>query len=133
MYLRPPKEANTNNIWHLKKCVYGLADACRYWYLQVKEVLTSPKGNICPSDQGIFTWYEENSISGIITCFVDDIIWGGTESFYKNVVEKFKNTFKIGSESVECFTYLGINIKQRNDFSIEIDQSSYVDTITPIE
>ena len=39
VYLRPPKEAETNKDWRLKKCVYGLADASRYWYLQVKDVL----------------------------------------------------------------------------------------------
>ena len=35
----PPKEANTLNIWKLQKCVYGLADASRYWYLRVREEL----------------------------------------------------------------------------------------------
>ena len=39
VYLRPPKEANTNKVWKLQKCVYGLADACRYWYLPVEEEL----------------------------------------------------------------------------------------------
>ena len=32
VYLRPLKEANTNKIWRLQKCVHGLADASRYWY-----------------------------------------------------------------------------------------------------
>ena len=38
--IRPPDEAETDKLWHLKKCVYGLADAPRKWYLTLKEKLT---------------------------------------------------------------------------------------------
>ena len=31
VYLRPPKEALTNKLWQLNKCVYGLSDASRHW------------------------------------------------------------------------------------------------------
>ena len=34
--LCPPKEANTNKIRNLQKCIYGLADASRYWYLNFR-------------------------------------------------------------------------------------------------
>ena len=30
VFARPPKEASTNKIWKLRKCIYGLADASRY-------------------------------------------------------------------------------------------------------
>ena len=30
VYLQPPKEAKTNKIWRLQKCVYGLADTSMY-------------------------------------------------------------------------------------------------------
>ena len=39
VYLRPPKKAETNKVWGLKKCDYGLADASTYWYLRVNDVL----------------------------------------------------------------------------------------------
>ena len=35
VYVRPPKEAQTNKIWQLHKCVYGLANVSRYWYLKI--------------------------------------------------------------------------------------------------
>ena len=37
--IRPTKEGNTDKIWKLQKYVYGLADARRYWYLRVKELI----------------------------------------------------------------------------------------------
>ena len=39
VYLRPPKEAKTSKVRKLRKCVYGLADSSRYWYLRVREEL----------------------------------------------------------------------------------------------
>ena len=36
-----PKEANTNNVWHLKKWPYSLVDASGKWYEKVKSVLIS--------------------------------------------------------------------------------------------
>ena len=131
VFLLPPKEANTDNLWHLKKCVYGLADASRYWFLRVNEKLTKLNGHVCPADQGIFMWHHNNQLIGIITCSVDAIIWSGTQYFYKTVIEKFKTTFKIGSESLEAFPCLGLNIKQNADFSIDVDQTNYVNVINP--
>ena len=132
IFLRPPKEVNTNKLWHLRKCVYGLGDAPRCWYLRVKEELISLNGKICPADQGIFVWYDGDQLIGIIACFVDDIIWGGTQYFFDTVIQKFKSTFQIGAEHFQAFTYLGLNIKQNADFSIDVDQTNYISSINPI-
>ena len=32
VFVYPPIEAKSQNVWKLKKCVYGLADASRYWF-----------------------------------------------------------------------------------------------------
>ena len=35
VYLQPLKEVNTSNtnkIWKLRKCMYGLAETSRYWF-----------------------------------------------------------------------------------------------------
>ena len=40
-YLLPPKEANTDKIWLLKKCTYGLIGLSKQWYHTVKQVLLS--------------------------------------------------------------------------------------------
>ena len=54
-------------------CIYGLAGTSRYWYLRVKEELTKLNGHICPANQGNFIWHHNNQLTGIITCFADDI------------------------------------------------------------
>ena len=39
IFVRPPKEVNTTNLWKLLVTAYGLCDAPRAWYQNVKEVI----------------------------------------------------------------------------------------------
>ena len=41
IYVLPPKDASTNNVWLLRKCIYGLGDASRKWYDSIKSFLIS--------------------------------------------------------------------------------------------
>ena len=83
LYLKPPKEANTGNLWKLKTTVYGLIDASRVWYLQVKEELFEVGAEMYKYDEAIFYWRSKNILQGIISCHVDDFCWCGTELFKK--------------------------------------------------
>ena len=131
IYVRPPKEAATDKLWHLKKCVYGLADASRYWYLRVRDEMI--KLNIHPSelDQGIFYMKVQDSVMGIAILFVDDITWAGEVPF-QEAVKKFESIFQIGSSNDTSFKYVGIQITQNPDMSISIEQDSYAQSLSPI-
>ena len=50
VYLRPPKEFDTGQIWKLKKTIYGLCDAARAWYIRVKDELIKLGVEKCPLD-----------------------------------------------------------------------------------
>jgi len=131
VYVRPPKEASTNKVWKLNKCVYGLSDANRYWYLKVREELLKLGAQPSQLDQGIFYWSHNGEIIGIVVCFVDDIIWAGEKEFEK-IIEKLKSSFQIGSESSKAFRYIGINLKQNTDNSIRVDQTGYTQCLKQI-
>ena len=66
-------------------------------------------------------------------CHVDDILWTGTEEFKKGVINKLKETFVMGTTGSEAFEYVGIELKQNADMSIVLSQTSYADTLQPIE
>ena len=123
-FVHPPKEAQTNKIWKLKKCVYGLADASQYWYLKVREELCKLGARSSQLDQGLITFRNQTKIVGIVILFVDDIIWAGKPHF-TNIINKFKNIFHIGTESTQTLIYVGIIIKQNKDISITIDHPNY--------
>ena len=131
VHVKPPKEHESNKLWKLNKCVYGLADANRYWYLKVKEELTKLKFTTCKLDQSVFLWFKDNKLIGTIGCFVDDLLWGGEPEF-ETVIDEIRKKFQIGKEFTEAFTYLGMNLKQNQDKSIIIDQDSYIASIEPI-
>ena len=76
LYVRPPKEANRNQVWKLQKCVYGLADASRFCYLKLKEELIKRAALPSTLDKGIFIWTKEHKAISIVVGFVHDVFWG---------------------------------------------------------
>ena len=131
VYVKPPKEVNTNKIWKLNKTVYGLADASRSWYLKLKEELNTLGGKLSQLDPGIFTWYRDEHVSGIVLLFVDDVLWGGTSEFC-NIIKQLKEIFHIGAENSQQFDYIGVNLNQNEDRSITISQDAYTNNLQPI-
>ena len=133
VFLKPPKEANTKDLWLLKKCVYGLSDASRQWYLRVKEELTRLGGHVNKLDYGLFTFSVDGKLCGIVACFVDDMIYGGTNHFESFITENLKATFQIGTENDVSFNYIGLKVHQNEDKSITIDQHGYISSIQQLE
>ena len=133
VFIKPPPEARTNTLWKLKKCVYGLADAPRQWYVKLKGELER-LGMIQSSyDDGLFLAHDNNELVGILTCHVDDILWGGTIQFEQSVIAQIAKVFQISKSHSKAFTYVGVELDQRPDGSISLCQDSYVRSISPIE
>ena len=84
VFIKPPKEANTNKLWKLKTTVYGLRDALREWYLSVKKQLVAT-GYVKSGYDAVFYWQKENTLQGILSAHVDDFCWAGTKLF-QNIV-----------------------------------------------
>ena len=106
VFLGPPKEANTSNIWCLNKCVYGLSDASRRWYLRLREELLTLEATQSVLHQGLFYWFYDHDPICVMAVFVDDIILAGTKSWRATVMDSLKTTFSFGPESSEMFTYI---------------------------
>ena len=131
--LRPPKEAADmeGKLWKLQKCVYGLNDASREWYLTVKNFLLSLGCNQIKSDPAMFYWYKDGKLAGVFVMHVDDFLWGGTSDFEREVIDQIKEEFKIGSQESGFFKYIGLDVKQTEE-GIVLSQKSYLDTIDSI-
>ena len=111
VYLHPPKRANTSKIWKLQKCVYGLADASKYWYLCVREELLKLGAKIISIDPGLSYWRENNTLIGILACHIERMIWGDNQYFKISIITKLKDIFNFGPGEMEAFTYIGIGLK----------------------
>ena len=131
LYILPPKEANTDKIWRLNKCPYGLADASRKWYIKVKGVLISLDVKMSKADPSLFYYYHNNELQGIIAIHVDDFLWCGNDYFFRNVIEKIHNQFIIGKEFNTAFRYLGLDLKEHKDHLL-LDQTHYIDSLNTV-
>ena len=89
LYMTPRKGANTEKIWLLKKCTYGLSDAGRHWYLKVVSELKTVSSTQFSLDQAVFIWHNSNGNScGIMVVHVDDFIYGSTLTFINTVISQ---------------------------------------------
>ena len=93
VYLKPPKEADTEKLWKLKKCACGLTDASRHWYLRVAEELSKLGVHKSIYDEAVFYWYFGNVLHGILCTHVNDFFWEGSARFKSSVIDRLKEVF----------------------------------------
>ena len=127
--LKPPKCVDSDKHWLLKKCVYGLRDASRKWYLRLDEALTKLGLERMLLDEGVYIWRNEGHFNGMVCLHVDDLMCTGDMKFRTEVIASLKKTFLISTEGEDKFKYLGLQIKQKPDGSIVVDQTHYVKTL----
>ena len=132
VFIKPPVEANTKKLWRLNKCVYGLSDASRMWYLKVDKCFKDMKLEKMSLDEAFYVMRDQGEIVGLICMHVDDIIWAGNTQFKENVIQQLKKQFEISKESEGEFVYLGLRVKQ-TDKGISVDQYHYIESLTDPE
>jgi hypothetical protein len=132
VYIRPPKEANCRKLWKMLRCPYGLADAGRHWYSRLKHELLELGLKICKYDQALFIWYDNDKLSGIIACHVDDLVFGGSLQFHNQVMKKLRSVFVIGSEEDTHLKYLGLTISQHSN-GITVSTEAYGKSLKQLE
>ena len=133
VFVDPPPEAKVPSgyIWKLLKCVYGLTDASRSWYLTVKAQLNKLGAVASKLDEAIYTWHFEGKLHGIIATHVDDFCFAGSKVFQASVIDKIYKIFKVKSEEVNEFRYLGLDVKKKGG-EIILGQDEYMKKLKPI-
>ena len=132
VFIKPPKEANTDMLWKCKKAPYGLGDAGRHWYLRVLKELLAAGFIQCSYDKAIFMCYLEQQLIGIIACHVDDLLFGGTDYFHQNIVSRIRSVFVIGSEENTKLKYLGLQIEQSSS-GISLSAKQYAVSVKQVD
>ena len=111
-----------------KKCMYGLQDAPRMWYLNVTDVLINVGCKQVGLDYSLFVYVKDSVLEGVILVHVDDFLHIGSQVFYLNVVNKLRSTFKVGSVGKSVFAYIGLELKQLPG-CILLSQSKYIENL----
>ena len=108
----------------LKKCVYGLSDASRYWYDRVSKEFESRDGVKSCYDMGIFIW-NKHDCRGVICFHVDEFRCVGSRSFFTQIESRLSQIFKIGTAKPLPHAYLGLQLTAESPRGFAIDQSLY--------
>ena len=131
LFLRPPKDVrlqNPNKLFKVVKRIYGLRDASRGWVEEISGFLVSIGMERSQMDKAVFYYKEQGKLQGIIACHIDDFLYSGSESFHKNIIDKVKKKYVIGTIEDTVLTFTGWNLKQDNS-GIELSQHNYLDNI----
>ena len=136
IYVQPPKEYKSDNsssdVWKLKKCVYGLVDASRNWFLSVKKELGRLKCEQSKLDPALFYWHKDNKLEGLFLMHVDDFLWAGSDQFKQTVINPLKQTFRCGKEMDNNFRYIGLDIEQ-SEGNILLHQQEYTEELKQVD
>ena len=84
-------------------------------------------------DPAVFIWHQNGTLKGILCAHVGDFLFGGTQEFLDNVINPVREKFLVRSQYITPFRYLGLNIQQLDNYSILIDQISYINMIKEID
>ena len=63
---------------------------------------------------------------------VDDILYAGNLEFMDKIIKPLSSVFSIGTQHTQCFTYIGLNLRQLDDKSIVLDQNNFAETLQKI-
>ena len=130
VYVKPPKEAQLGNkLWLLLKCLYGLKDASRKWYLRVVKKLKELDFKTSHYDSGLFYLVKDGELIGIIALHVDDFLHAGNQFFNEQIMPQVLSCFKVGKSESRDFLYTGFHMKQSED-GVTIDQDRYIKNVT---
>ena len=129
VFIKPPKEVGTKNkLWKLNKCLYGLKDASRKWYLRVLGKLKELDFKKCAHDKGLFYVFKDGILIGMVALHVDDFLHAGDKYFSEIIMPQVLSAFKVGKAESREFMYTGFYLKQQQD-GISFDQQKYVDNV----
>ena len=129
VYVKPPREANqAGKLWLLNKCLYGLKDASRKWYLKVVNKLKELDFKTSKYDSGMFYLLKDGKLIGIVALHVDDFLHAGSKYFNTIILPQLLGCFKVGKSETKEFMYTGFYLKQTKE-GIRLDQNKYVQNV----
>jgi hypothetical protein len=130
VYLKTPPgyEQSADELFQLKKCLYGLKQAARKWHQKICKVLTKCGLRQTEADKCVFTAYNKrDELVASVAIHVDDILITGTEKMRAAIKEALKKVFKI-KDLGQLSWYLGVKFDWTKD-QVILSQEAYTEGI----
>ena len=140
LYVQAPAElgaafggdgADDFTILKLRRAFYGLCHAPRVWFETVAATLKKAGWKQLEYDKCLFVLHDPSTgrLIGIAGCHVDDFILGGdrTSQIFLQAKDNLRKAFEWGRWDEKSFEFAGMNVLQRDDGTIFLDQQTYTD------
>lgn len=126
VYMQLPEGSRqTGMVAKLKRCLYGLKQSSREWYLRLVNFL-SPYGFVCSAFDPCVLVHDSGTL--FIAIYVDDItLFGKSSDLLDKTVTILQTEFKVTDMGL-LHWLLGIRI-EINDEGISLSQSAFIDKI----
>ena len=136
LFIRLPKDGvpgvPEGSLVELKKCVYGLNDAPLRWWHSMCKTLKQCGMRQSELDPCVYWYHHLGNLSGTIALHVDDMILGGDRFFQERVLKRLRETYPFKHWVQKKGEFLGRRLAQKEDFSIEVDQQHYSNSVQTI-
>ncbi|CAE7357072.1 RE1, partial [Symbiodinium sp. KB8] len=133
IHFRPPPEIrelmglSSDDLFRLEKAAYGLAEAPRAWFLRLSRELKGIGLTVSALDPCVFVLRnQENGLVGVCGVHVDDLIGGGGPEM-DTCLAALRKKLPFGEFRTKTIKYTGAEIRQHEDFSIELSQEAYIE------
>jgi hypothetical protein len=83
-------------------------------------------------DEAFFTMVKDGKLEGLCILHVDDFLVAGQSNFLTALDIQLHGRFKFGKIESRRFKFTGLNIEQKEDHTIMVDQIDFINGIRPI-
>jgi hypothetical protein len=83
-------------------------------------------------DPCVYWYHHLGNLSGTIALHVDDMILGGDRFFQEHVLKRLRETYPFKHWVQKKGEFLGRRLARKEDFSIEVDQQHYSNSVQTI-
>jgi len=143
IYAEPPEEVKgmlgmkSHEVFRILKAIYGLLHAPRCWYQKLDSVLVDQGWVKCRLEPCVWKLFQNGKLQGLVGGHVDDLlICGDLENqYFCQKIDLLRQAFPFGSwknAQKESLTFCSCELVQKQDFSIELNQEKYADSISEI-
>ena len=141
MFCRPVEEickamgAPEGTVMLMRKAAYGLVQAPLQWYWSVCTFLQEIGYTKLQSEPCCWIWIDSHGqVVSAIHGHVDDFLFAGKEGCpqHAELMRKVKAKYRWGEWQSGSFIQCGIQVRQKEDFSIELDQTTFIEDLEEI-
>ena len=130
IYVKPPKGADCgpDQVWRLRKFLYGLKSSGRHWYKTLVKLLTRLGYTQSQADPCLFYRINGGKTSIIITVVDDLLVASSDSSINDKLYAELKKVYTVKDLGTPEY-FIGVNVDVKSRHHVELHQELYINNL----